>query len=71
VAIRLAAVQAIALRQRCSAFDAIESASAEELDLPLVTADRELVNAWQGGRSVGRVRLLKVARRGVSESRVT
>lgn len=46
---------AIALRQRCSMFDAIYVALAEELDVPLVTADQSLINALRGGLLADRV----------------
>jgi predicted nucleic acid-binding protein len=46
---------AIALRQRCSMFDAIYVALAEELNVSLVTADQSLVNAMQGSLLAGRV----------------
>jgi predicted nucleic acid-binding protein len=47
---------AIALSQRCSVYDGLYVALARELELPLVTADRRLVNALQGGPMAAHLR---------------
>jgi predicted nucleic acid-binding protein len=40
---------AIALSQKCSIYVGLYVALASALELPLVTADRRLINALQGG----------------------